>query len=32
MVSNLKVKTALGTKLPLTTEEGLLKTFKSFIK
>jgi nucleoside-diphosphate-sugar epimerase len=32
MVSNLKIKTALGKKLPLTTEEGLLKTFQSFIK
>lgn len=32
MVSNLKIKTALGKKLPLSTEEGLLKTFQSFIK
>ena len=32
MVSNLKIKTALGKKMPLTTEEGLLKTFQSFIK
>lgn len=32
MVSNLKIKTTLGKKLPLTTEEGLLKTFQSFIK
>jgi nucleoside-diphosphate-sugar epimerase len=32
IVSNLKIKTTLGKKLPLTTEEGLLKTFKSFIK
>ena len=32
MVSNLKIKTTLGKKLPLTAEEGLLKTFQSFIK
>lgn len=32
MVSNIKIKNALGKKLPLTTEEGLMKTFQSFIK
>ena len=31
-VSNTKIKAAIGKKLPLSTEEGLLKTFKSFIK
>ena len=32
MVSNIKIKKVIGKKLPLTTEEGLLKTFQSFIK
>ena len=32
MVSNLKIKKVIGKNLPLTTEEGLLKTFQSFIK
>jgi nucleoside-diphosphate-sugar epimerase len=32
IVSNIKIKTVIGKKLPLTTEEGLLKTFQSFIK
>jgi nucleoside-diphosphate-sugar epimerase len=31
-VSNAKIKSAIGKNLPLTTEEGLLKTFQSFIK
>ena len=31
-VSNLKIKEAIGKNLPLTTEEGLLKTFQSFVK
>jgi nucleoside-diphosphate-sugar epimerase len=31
-VSNTKIKAAIGKDLPLSTEEGLLKTFKSFIK
>ena len=31
-VSNIKIKAAIGKDLPLSTEEGLLKTFQSFIK
>ena len=31
-VSNFKIKGAIGKQLPLSTEEGLLKTFQSFIK
>jgi len=32
IVSNAKIKAAIGKNLPLKTEEGLLKTFKSFLK
>jgi nucleoside-diphosphate-sugar epimerase len=32
IVSNAKIKAAIGKNLPLTTEEGLLKTVQSFIK
>ena len=32
IVSNAKIKAAIGKKLPLTSEEGLVKTFQSFIK
>ena len=31
-VSNLKIKSAIGKDLPLSTEQGLLKTFESFVK